>query len=166
MRKKIEIKIGQKYNRLTILEELPNNNPRRVICSCSCGNKKTLNLISVLSNLTKSCGCLLVERNKLSQKNLTHGYSKTKTYRTWQSIKRRCYNTNAIDYKYYGERGIKVCDRWLQSFKNFLEDIREIPNGLTIDRIDVNGNYELTNCRLITMKEQSINKRNTKNKNE
>lgn len=95
---------------------------------------------------------------------LKHGKSKTRLYHTWKHIKQRCYNTNDKDYKYYGGRCIAVCDEWLKDFMNFYN--WAINNGynenLTIDRIDVNGNYEPSNCRWVDRKQQSRNRRNIK----
>lgn len=83
-------------------------------------------------------------------------------YNTWIGIKQRCYDTNAINYKYYGGRGIIVCDRWLNSYELFEKDMGERPEGMTLDRIDVNANYELSNCRWATWTEQNNNRRNNK----
>jgi len=94
--------------------------------------------------------------------NLKHGYYGTKIYAVWASIIQRCNNPNHKQYKDYGGRGIIVCKRWLK-FENFLEDIGEIPKGLTLDRINNNGSYSLENCKLSTMKEQQRNTRRTKN---
>ena len=93
----------------------------------------------------------------------THGMSKTKLYKVWLSMKRRCYDSNHENYSYYGGRGITVCDDWLKSFENFR--YWAINNGysddLTIDRIDTNGNYEPQNCRWIPFRDQVKNRRNT-----
>jgi len=92
---------------------------------------------------------------------ITHGYSRTPTYHAWANMKARCNNPNASAYKNYGGRGIKVCDEWNESFHSFLNDMGEKPNGLTLDRIDVNGNYEKDNCRWLSTQGQSNNRRDT-----
>lgn len=83
------------------------------------------------------------------------------TYRIWQSMKTRCLNPNTAYYRYYGGRGISVCERWM-SYRLFLMDMGERPEGMSLDRIDTNGNYEPGNCRWATSKEQSVNKRNVR----
>src|SRR6266404_9444036 len=96
-----------------------------------------------------------------------HGHSHgdngagTPTYCAWRSMKTRCLNPNTRYYVNYGGRGIKVCERWLSSFANFLADMGEKPAGMSLDRIDVNGEYEHANCRWATMEEQRNNARNT-----
>jgi hypothetical protein len=91
---------------------------------------------------------------------MTGQYKKyLKTYRCWQDMKQRCYNTNAQQYKNYGQRGIVVCDRWLAGFEFFFEDMGERPEGMSLDRINTNGNYEPSNCRWATLLEQNNNKR-------
>ena len=86
-------------------------------------------------------------------------YTKHKLYATWNNLKQRCYNKNNPSYIHYGGRGIKVCDRWLKSLENFIQDMGERPEGTSIDRINNDGNYEPSNCRWATKSQQQINKR-------
>ena len=83
----------------------------------------------------------------------------TRTYKTWTLMKQRCLNKKHTSWKWYGEKGVLICDRWLESFENFLKDMGERPEGKTLDRINPYGNYEPSNCRWATRKEQSNNKR-------
>ncbi len=91
---------------------------------------------------------------------VTHGMSKTKTHKSWESMKQRCLNPKAPDYHRYGGRGVYVCSRWKDSFENFLEDMGERPEGKTLDRIDNLKGYEPNNCRWATIKEQQANRQN------
>ncbi len=100
----------------------------------------------------------------LSCKSIRHGHAAggkvSPTWHSWRSMKDRCYSPASTSYKYYGERGIEVCGRWLELFDNFLADMGERPVGTSLDRIDVNGNYEPSNCRWANPVEQRINSRN------
>ena len=120
---------------------------------CICGKKKKLTAQYLKKNI--SCGC---QTKNTWQR--THGLSKTSEYKTWLSMKSRCLNVNDPVFSNYGMRGVKVCDEWLNSFENFINDMGMKPNNsYSIDRIDVNGNYEKSNCRWATMKTQGNNRR-------
>ena len=125
------------------------------LCECDCGKKCVVERNQLRFNQVNSCGCL-----KAIAKT-THNQYNTRLYRIWSNMKNRCINTKVKCYKRYGGRGIKVCDEWLK-FKPFYQ--WAINNGyqdnLSIDRIDVNGNYEPSNCRWITLFAQANNKRN------
>lgn len=173
MGKPLEIRQGSKYGRLTIIREVEpkiafyNNyyrNYRKVYCICDCGGTWTGLISHLMTNRVKSCGCYNREKQteRIIKKNLVHGLCikrKHYLYETWTGMKKRCYNPNSINYKYYGARGIKVCDRWLNSFKNFYDDMGDRPTGFSIDRINPNGNYEPSNCRWSDSKTQNRNKR-------
>ena len=122
-------------------------------CLCDCGKLKVIKNYNLKIHKITSCRCSM---------NKTHGHSKSKTYKSYQSMKLRCYDITNISYKYYGARGIIVCDRWLESFENFLHDMGERPEGTSLDKINNDGNYEPSNCRWATIQEQNSNKSNNK----
>ena len=158
--------IGKKFGKLTVIAEAPsrrrNNGGLRTtwMCKCECGNTVIVDKDN-LGRSTLSCGCFKNELLKTKQETLR--LSKTRIYRIYCGMKSRCYNkNNKKAYKYYGARDIKICSEWLKNFKSFYN--WSISNGykddLTIDRIDVNGDYEPSNCRWVTILKQSNNKRN------
>lgn len=122
-------------------------------CVCECGTVKDVYTSALVNGTSKSCGCLHKE------KVTTHGYNGTRTYKSYNSMKERCLNPNHQAYEFYGGRGIKICDRWLESFENFLEDMGERPVERTLDRVDNDGDYTKMNCRWATKSQQNKNKR-------
>ena len=129
---------------------------RKWICRCDCGNITEVITAHLREGRTKSCGCL--QRERISQSETTHGMSGTKVYWVWSQMRDRCSNSNSQDYRYYGGRGISVCPRW-SKFENFIADMGVPPPGLTLDRINNDGNYEPDNCRWATRTVQTANRR-------
>lgn len=159
--------VGKKFGRLTVLEEVQDHKGRW-LCLCDCGNTKEVSGNHLRNGSIRSCGCLRKENAaKLFTK---HGGCKGKRdrlYFVWRNIKDRTSDSNNKRYKDYGGRGISMCDEWFNSYEAFKTWCimngydEDAPRGVcTIDRIDVNGNYEPSNCRFVTMQEQCFNKRN------
>lgn len=159
---------GQVFGKLTAIEfagitRTPNGSSLRMWkCSCECGNETVVARSSLLSGKTISCGC----HGKMLLGDFTrkHGKSKTREYYSWLSMVRRCREPNHLEYSNYGGRGISVCEEWVDmgsslGFVKFLEDMGECPEGYTLDRIDVNGDYCKENCRWADKTMQSFNQR-------
>jgi hypothetical protein len=159
--------IGKKCGRLTVLSKALSGKTgsgttfSRWNCICECGNEAVASGSNLRKGVTQSCGCFKKER--MSEGNITHGHSKvgklSPTYRIWAGIKARCFIPSGKNYKNYGGRGITMSDEWRSSFDAFLRDMGERPEGLSLDRINNDGNYEIGNCRWATRKEQANNKR-------
>jgi hypothetical protein len=149
---------GKKFNMLTVIKKVGKDKRKNILwlCKCDCGNDKTAITTNIKNGNILSCGCIKKHNNK------THGKTETKLFKVFQNIKQRCYNQNNKKYKNYGERGIVICDDWLNDFTNFynwaMDNGYQEDSGLTLDRIDVNGNYEPGNCRWADMKTQQNNK--------
>ena len=150
---------GQRFGRLVIICMTKKRNQGAVIwkCQCDCGKITNVRSNSLRQGLTRSCGCLQKEMvAQIGISHRTHGDArrgkKTRLYWVWRSMKERCFNPNSISYKYYGGRGIKVCNEWLNSYANFRDWAltNGYVNNLTIDRIENDGNYEPNNCQWIT----------------
>lgn len=138
--------IGSRFNRLVVIGDAGTNGIcHKWICLCDCGRIKSVIGDNLKRGSTKSCGCLHVENGKTI--NLKHGMRKSPEYKVWSGIKDRCHNPSANGFNRYGGRGIRVCNRWLHSFENFLADMGRKPSpNHTIERKNNNIGYSPTNC--------------------
>ena len=157
---------GQRFGRWTVLYRAPDR--RRGYpewhCRCDCGNEKALRANILRSGASRSCGCLNVDvhRQMCRDRNTTHGQANTPIYNTWINMIQRCTNPAYHKFRYYGGRGINVCQRWLDSFELFHADMGDKPSKATLDRINTEGNYEPANCRWASQKTQQNNRTNNR----
>jgi hypothetical protein len=154
----MNLSIGHTFNSRTVVAQLVHSatGSRRWSVKCICGHISVMTTQQILRG--SRCRKCWIYKSK-------HGHAgpnkrRSRTYRIWSAMDQRCTNPNAFAYHYYGGRGIKICERWL-TFANFLADMGECPPGLTIERINNNGNYEPLNCKWDTRKKQALNRRTT-----
>ena len=165
-------RVGERFGRLVVVERAPDyiapNGSKHVCwkCMCDCGNETVVDVCQLVKGSTKSCGCIKSEGT-----HRVHGGRYDRLYKVFANMNNRCYNPSADDYMYYGGRGITICDEWRHNYAAFKQWAlgngydEDAPWGsCTIDRIDVNGNYEPSNCRWVSMSVQSKNRRNVINK--
>jgi len=147
---------GLRFGRWTVVERASNRfgNTPYWLCRCACGRQKEVNGQCLQEGGSTSCGCSRIGNGNRRK----HGLTRTRLYKIWSNMLERCNNPKRRVYPYYGGRGIEVCERW-RIFENFLADMGHEPKGYTLDRINVDGNYEPGNCRWASRKEQARNTR-------
>lgn len=154
---------GSRFGRLVVVERAENiGRTTRWLCRCDCGNTVVVRQPDMRSGRTQSCGC--IHKEQLADRNRTHGLSYTRLCSIWRAMKVRCYSQNSQAYPNYGGRGIKICDEWKNDIEAFYT--WAMANGyddhLSIDRIDVDGNYEPSNCRWADKRTQANNTRSNR----
>ncbi|WP_257541053.1 hypothetical protein [Sphingobium sp. CFD-1] len=164
--KKVKDRTGERWGRLTVLGyvgtlTVSNRSNAGFLCRCDCGEEKVVAGTHLQSGLVASCGCL---HRDVSGGKPKHGAWSHPLYGRWNQMQQRCFNPSHQDYHDYGGRGITVCDRWRgdHGVLNFIADMGDCPDGMTLDRRDVDGNYEPGNCRWATVVEQNRNRRSNR----
>ena len=151
---------GKQFSKLTVLHRVKNKTRHaKWLCVCQCGNKIEAFATNLKTGNTQSCGCL--NKQLIAKRSTTHNSSHTTEYKAWDSMKHRCYNKNYHLYHRYGARGIKVCDSWVNSFENFLNDMGLKPTpSHSLDRINNDLEYSKSNCRWASISDQANNRSN------
>lgn len=165
-KRKHHIRPGDIFGRLTVVKFFGRNKQGHEmwVCTCNCGKIKTASIYSLKYGYTKSCGCLNDELRK--QRSFRHGECKvgamSKEYIVWSGMKGRCFYKKHKDFKHYGGRGITVCERWRDSYPNFLSDMGRCPESMQLDRIDNSKGYYPDNCHWTTQKQNANNRRSSR----
>lgn len=152
------VTVGSVVGRLTVLEKMLERTANGSViwlCRCSCGKFVKSQSSSLNSGLKQSCGCL--EEDTRTTRRSTHGKSRTREYNSWLAMRQRCYYEKSDSYSSYGGRGIKVAAEWKEDFERFYEDMGDCPEGMSLDRRDVNADYCKENCRWATASTQGFN---------
>ena len=155
--------LGERFGSLVVIERVGSNKDRMALwkCICDCGATHVASGINLRRGDVASCGC--TQKQRSLEVHTKHNHARkgkvTSTYRSWRDMKQRCNNPNHTRFKDYGGWGIDVCDRWNESFENFLEDMKERPDSLTLERIDNEKGYNPKNCKWATYSEQNRNQR-------
>lgn len=158
MKAKIEVNQGDRYGKLVIIKEVEQHLGRRAfLCKCDCGNETKSTLKILRSGDKKSCGC--IQKDFVSKLKMKHNLHHLPEYKVWKGMKTRCSNPKSKGYNSYGGRGITVYPLWIESFEEFYNYLGPRPEGMSLDRIDVNGNYEPNNVRWADAITQANNKR-------